>query len=54
MPQSALRRINDTWNATVPFVNLYSVDQQIIYQPNVHGLVPSIDADMLFDKAWLS
>jgi peptide/nickel transport system substrate-binding protein len=52
--KSALRRINDVWNATVPFVNLYSVDQQIIYQPNVHGLVPSIDADVLFDKAWLS
>jgi peptide/nickel transport system substrate-binding protein len=52
--RTALRQIALIWNDTQPKINLGSVDNMVMYQKNVHGIVGNIDGVVLFDKAWLS
>ena len=41
------------WNETVPATNSWSAEWFVGYQPQVHGLVMSREAEVLWHKAYL-
>lgn len=47
-------QIQQEFNDTVPFVSLGSHKQFIAWTDNVGGVVPTIDAILLLDQAWIS
>jgi len=51
---AALADVQKLVNDTVPFVTLGATATFIPWQKNVHGVKPTLDGVILFDKAWMT
>ncbi|MCL2533186.1 MAG: ABC transporter substrate-binding protein [Nocardiaceae bacterium] len=51
--RTALDDVQSLVNETTPFLTLGALATFIPWQQNVHGVRPSFDAILLFDKAWI-
>ena len=51
--RAALTDVQTLVNETTPFLTLGALSSFIPWQANVHGVQPSLDAILLFDKAWI-
>ncbi|MEO9222758.1 MAG: ABC transporter substrate-binding protein, partial [Mycobacteriaceae bacterium] len=51
---AALADLQKLVNDTVPFVTLHATATFIPWQKNVHGVKPTLDGVILFDKVWMS
>lgn len=52
--RDVLDKIQALANETVPSVPISAMPELIVWQKNVHGIVPNATAIMMYDKAWRS
>lgn len=52
--KAALGKIQQIWNQDPPSAALNQIDETFIYSSHVHGVRPTQEGMMLFDKTWLS
>lgn len=52
--RTVLEQIQTLSNETVPSVPISALPELVVWQKNVHGIVPGATATMRYDKAWTS
>lgn len=52
--RAVLDQIQTLANETVPSVPISAMPELVVWQKNVHGIVPNATAIMMYDKAWKS
>lgn len=52
--KAALAGVQKLVNETVPFITLGAITPFVPWQKNVHGVKPTLDGVILFDKTWMN
>jgi ABC-type transport system substrate-binding protein len=50
--KAAYKKLSELWTSDIPSVSLSAVEEYVVWNPKVHGIVPTQATIVLLDKAF--